>query len=211
MERKQSIVSIAAFALLGLVVSFFLDKGLALFVDGILRAYLGLSALTGNIPDLLFPLVCVITVVAWAAFFYGEKMGLKKIPSRFFLLAAIAVPLSYTMKTIGKLVVGRINTRYWLLHPDAGEFHWFRGCGEFNGFPSGHMAVFTVLACAVWTYFPRLRGVSAGFLAMLALALIATEHHFLSDVVAGFYLGLIVHLVVLRFTASPVVNREGLN
>ena len=60
------------------------------------------------------------------------------------------------------------------------------------------MAVFTALIIALWRFYPRYRPAYAGFLSVLALALIVTDYHFLSDVIAGAYLGLIVHFCTLR-------------
>ena len=51
--------------------------------------------------------------------------------------------------------------------------------------------VFTAFLAAVWLFYPRYRSLSVGFLLILALALVATDYHFLSDVIAGAYLGLV--------------------
>lgn len=56
----------------------------------------------------------------------------------------------------------------------------------------------TALMLGVSRYFPRLRLVCAGLLFILALALIMTQYHFFSDIVAGVYLGLIVDLLTYR-------------
>src|SRR5208283_1635710 len=113
--------------------------------------------------------------------------------TRFVLLVANSVPLTFILELIVKHVVGRINTRYWLLHPTAREFHWLQGSGNYAGFPSGHMAVFTALVIALWTYYPRYRFAYFIFLSVLALALLATNYHFLSDIIAGAYLGVVIH------------------
>jgi membrane-associated phospholipid phosphatase len=60
------------------------------------------------------------------------------------------------------------------------------------------MAVFTVLMLGIGRYFPRLRSVCAGLLFALALALLVTQYHFFSDIVAGACLGLIVDLLTWR-------------
>jgi membrane-associated phospholipid phosphatase len=60
------------------------------------------------------------------------------------------------------------------------------------------MAVFTVLMLGIGRYFPRLCPVCAGLLFVLALALIVTQYHFFSDIVAGAYLGVIVDLLTWR-------------
>jgi membrane-associated phospholipid phosphatase len=89
--------------------------------------------------------------------------------------------------------IGRITTRFWLHHPDYRQFHWFNGGSHYDGFPSGHMPVFVALGIAMWKEYPRYRTLSAAILSVLALALILTDYHFVSDVVAGAYLGVLVH------------------
>jgi membrane-associated phospholipid phosphatase len=91
-----------------------------------------------------------------------------------------------------KHLFGRMNTRAWLENPVDRSFHWFHGGGEYSSFPSGHMAVFTTLAVACWLIFPKYRAACLAAIVGLGIALIATDNHFLSDVIAGGYLGLVV-------------------
>ncbi len=82
--------------------------------------------------------------------------------------------------------------------PASKEFRWLHGAGTYNGFPSGHMAVFTVLVIALCRFYPQYRSAFLGFLSVLALALIATDYHFRSDIIGGVYLGWIVHFHTLQ-------------
>jgi membrane-associated phospholipid phosphatase len=54
------------------------------------------------------------------------------------------------------------------------------------------MAVFTALAAASWLLFPKYRAASLAAITALGFALVATDYHYLSDVIAGGYLGLAV-------------------
>jgi membrane-associated phospholipid phosphatase len=177
---------------------YFLDKDIALFVKATWLSPKRLSFSSANIPDVLTPLVCAVTAISWGAYFYLAHKRVHNTQTQFFLLVACAVPVAFILKSILKYVVGRINARFWVAHPGFKDFHWFHGSGCYTGFPSGHMAVFTVLALALWSFYPRYRFAYAGFLLMLATALIATDYHFLSDVIAGTFLGLAVHVSVLH-------------
>lgn len=53
------------------------------------------------------------------------------------------------------------------------------------------MTVFSAFFAAIWFFYPRYRSISIGLGLVLAVALVATDYHFLSDVIAGAYLGLI--------------------
>ena len=194
---------------------YFLDKGIALYVKRVLISNARFRFFSTNIPDLLFPAVCAITGIAWAAYFYHVHKGIYNKHAQFFLLIAIAVPLSFFLKSILKLGVGRIDARFWLLHPNVKEFHWFHGVWHYTGFPSGHMTVFSVLVIALSRFYPRYRPAYFGFLSALALALIATDYHFLSDIIAGAYLGLLVHDFTLQgltllpnFTEGNEIRKE---
>jgi len=176
----------------------YFDTRLAEFVSEKVGLGFLLSEEVSNMPDLLFVLVCAITAVSWIGRLYLSQKSTMKWDPSFLEFIGCAIPLAFLLKTILKGLFGRTTARLWLLHPDQFGFHWFHGGGEFSAFPSGHMAVFTALMLGIGRYFPRLRPVCAGLLFVLALALIVTQYHFFSDIVAGFYLGLLVDLLTCR-------------
>jgi len=173
---------------------FFLDTGIALFVRGAWMSHARLDISSTKIPDLLLLVVCGVTGFGWAAYFHRVSRGKYDQHARFFRLIAITVPLTYVVKSILKIAVGRITTRFWLRHPDYPQFHWFNGRNHYDGFPSGHMAVFMALGIALWKYYPQHRFLYASFLAALTMALVVTDYHFVSDIIAGAYLGLMIHI-----------------
>ena len=183
---------------------YLMDARVAMCINEAWRSHASLSAFSSDIPDFLFLIVCITTAVAWTGYFYLTHKGIYNTQTQFFQLVAFTIPLTFALKSILKFSVGRINTRFWLLHPQFKEFHWFHGIGNYGGFPSGHMAVFMALFLALWRFYPRYRSLYAGFLSVLALALIVTDYHFVSDVFAGVYLGFIVdyftHLGITFFS-----------
>lgn len=190
---KKIIISFMLIVLLLICSYYFLDIRIALFINKAWRYHSGLAIFSSNIPDFLFLIVCLITAIAWTGYFYLVRRGIYNTHTQFFQLIALTIPLTFALKSILKYSVGRINTRFWLRHPGCKEFHWFHGVGNYGGFPSGHMAVFMALFIALWRFYPRYRYLYAGFLSALALALIVTDYHFISDVLAGVYLGFIVN------------------
>lgn len=167
----------------------YVDAWLARAVLDFLRSW-NLSFLgTRRMPDLLFPLVCVATVAMWIDYFLVQRSGRDGGKGRFLLLAATAIPLAYVFKKLLQGIFGRGYTRSWLHHHGSFGFTWFHGDG---GFPSGHMLVFTAFFAAVWYHFPRYRIPSVLAVLILGIALILTDYHFLSDLVAGTYLGILV-------------------
>ena len=170
----------------------YLDIRLAVFVcDKLGEGFLRTSAIS-DLPDLLFFLVCAVCIVSWSGRLWLPRKYVGGWILNFMDLIGCSVPLAFILKHFLKQMFGQIETRIWLLHPEQFGFHWFQGGGDYAGFPSGHMAVFTALMLGISRYFPRLRPVCAGLLFSLALALVVTEYHFFSDIVAGFYLGVVV-------------------
>jgi membrane-associated phospholipid phosphatase len=176
----------------------FIDAMIALAVKKIWTFNPRLNIFSITIPDILFPIVCIVTGIAWVSYLVLVRNGIYSIHTRFFLLIGSTVPATFLLKAVLKFVVGRINTRFWLLHHNYEHFHWFHGKGNYSSFPSGHMAVFTALVAALWSFYPRYRVAYLGMLIALALTLILTNYHFLSDLIVGAYLGVLVHLGVLH-------------
>lgn len=156
------------------------------------------SAYASSIPDLLFLTVLLTTAAAYSIYRYRLSRGHVDPTTLSCRMLALAGPFSFLAKSALKQLFGRINTREWLQFPNQYGFHWLQGGGNFSGFPSGHMAVFTALAAVMWRHHPRYRGWYLAILLLLALALILTNYHFLSDLIAGAYLGLLVEICIWR-------------
>jgi len=65
---------------------------------------------------------------------------------------------------------------------------------------------FTAMMLGVSRYFPRSRPACAGLLSTIAMALIITQYHFFSDIMAGVSLGLIVDVLTCR--GLSIVHRN---
>jgi len=177
---------------------FYLDTRLAEFISAKVGSGFLFSDQVSNLPDLLLLLVIFITVVSWTGRLYLTAKHIDGSISNFLEHIGLAVPAAFISKHFLKELFGRMNTRMWILHPDPLGFHWFQGGGDFSSFPSGHMAVLTALMLGIGRYIPWLRPACAAVLVVLAAALIVTEYHFFSDIVAGAYLGLIIDLLTRR-------------
>ncbi|HEY6872071.1 MAG TPA: phosphatase PAP2 family protein [Geobacteraceae bacterium] len=203
MNRKNAVI-VAAAACVAIVVSCLcLDHPVALAVNGWFLKNRAVAHYVADLPDLLFPAVLAVTCLLWVGYFYCIRRGIRGGRTAFFRLAAWTVPLAFILKSVLKQLFGRVNTRFWLLHQAGSDFRWFHGDENYSGFPSGHMAVFTAFVAGAWLYYPRLRPVYAGLLMLLGAALIATDYHFPSDVLAGACLGLLVNFCVDRCLNTP--------
>jgi membrane-associated phospholipid phosphatase len=199
------IIFLSSFVFLLVLCSYvFLDERAALAINRLWMSHPGLSILSSEIPDLLLFFVCLITGGAWAAYYSLVRRGIHNIHVWFFHHVATIVPISFLVKSVLKFMVGRIETRFWLQYPYHERFHWFHGGRHYSGFPSGHMTVFVVLVIALWKYYPRYRLTYIGLVSTLALALTVTAYHFISDIIAGAYVGFLVYY----FTDRALVPYE---
>lgn len=175
-----------------------LDLRLAALAARALSLAPALSEHVSDIPDLLFPFTTVLVLLSWSAHLSLRRRGRPQPWSALSLRIGISLPIAFCAKAILKVVFGRINARVWLSAPQLYGFHWFHGGGDFAGFPSGHMAVFTPIALALAWAFPGQRKLFAAGLVLLALALLITDYHFLSDVAMGAYLGILADATAVR-------------
>jgi membrane-associated phospholipid phosphatase len=168
----------------------YLDTEIAIRIMRFIRSIRTIHKATENIPDLLPYLVGIGTVLMWIIYLYRTHEKRIDVKTKFLQLAGVTLPVAYLIKTFLQFAFGRTNTRLWLTANKPLLFNWFHGIG-FGCFPSGHMTAFTAFGTAVLFYFPQYRKPVLIILTFLGAALIATDYHFLSDVIAGAYLGFI--------------------
>ena len=176
-------------ALITIVAIKFLDARIAASVMNFIRSVHKLRQVTERIPDILPHLVGIGTVLLWGIYFYRSRKTTDDNEVQFLRLAATALPVAYLVKTLLKFVFGRTGPRGWLIHKEPLAFHWFKIWS--SSFPSGHMLVFVAFGAAVLFYYPKYRLLVLILLGLLGIALIGTDYHFLSDVIAGAYFGFI--------------------
>ncbi|MBU5613036.1 phosphatase PAP2 family protein [Geomonas azotofigens] len=176
----------------------YLDIPVAVFVRDYLYTNRHWFRATSELPDLLLTVVVISTAASCC--FYLLRSG-KGILDRATLLAKEVLwlaPASYLAKALLKIAFGRPDTRYWLTKPGDYGFHWFQFKEHCDGFPSGHMLVIVALLAAVWRFYPESRPIGILIAVLLGVALIATNYHFLSDVVVGGYLAILLEVMISR-------------
>ncbi|HJV33854.1 phosphatase PAP2 family protein [Geomonas sp.] len=176
----------------------FLDLPVALYVKTHLYGNRTWSTLTANLPDLLAVLVVVVTCIAFTLYWSRIKRGIYDPLTSFARLVSWATPVSYLVKNMLKWSFGRVNTRLWVCKPDLYGFHWLHGSSGFEGFPSGHMLVASTILACFWRFFPGSRTFCLLLAFVLGVALLATNYHFLSDVIAGLYFGLLTEEIAFH-------------
>jgi membrane-associated phospholipid phosphatase len=180
----------------------FLDAAISSFVAEFIRTN-DLTPVVSDLPDFLDYIVAVVTAGSWTGYFYLTQRGFDDDRARFLKLCGISVPLAFLFKILFQYLFGRPTPELWTVYQQAPQFHWFRAGDGYGCFPSGHMTVFTALTTAFWRHYPRYKPVYLTFLLSLGAALIATNYHFLGDVIAGAYLGAMTCLLADRAVGRP--------
>ncbi len=170
-----------------------LDRPIARFVhDHILREHQAMFAQLTHIPEPFVPLAMIAFVV----------MGLAALSDRpltrwqtALFVAATSLVMAETIKNGLKYIFGRTWPETWVnnnpsyIRDGVFGFNWFHGGAGYASFPSGHMSVTCALAGVLWIWVPRWRALWALMVLAVAVGLVGADYHFLSDVIAGSFLG----------------------
>jgi membrane-associated phospholipid phosphatase len=116
-------------------------------------------------------------------------------PLQVLLLCSVSLIVTEAAKTKLKYIFGRTWPETWingnpsLMHDGVYGFNFFHGGQGYASFPSGHAAAMCAVVSILWICYPRLRVLYAGAVAAVVIGLIGADFHFLSDVVAGGFVG----------------------
>jgi membrane-associated phospholipid phosphatase len=168
-----------------------LDKPIAYFAHDVFgqSGTLGfVSEFTGT-PSFFSPLatfILVIFIVRRLAFRPFGEFDIVLIVCDFsIVLAKLIVPPL-------KFVFGRTWPLYHhpsLIGDGVYGFNFFHAGPAFESFPSGHMTSIFALVVVLWICYPRFWPTYVACMAAMGGALIAGNYHFLSDVIAGGFVG----------------------
>lgn len=200
-DRRLFVVVLITSILLVLACIYLLDARVALSVNSLLYAHPYLRRSVNKIPNLLPVAVYVGTAGMWVVYLMLRRSGNSSY-APFLKLTMIVVPVAFLLKMFLQYVFGRTNIQVWLIKGGEMEFSFFSPLSNYPCFPSGHMTVFTAFVIAVWLYYPRCRPFVVASLPILGTALVVTNKHYLGDVIAGFFCGLLVTTITSHLIAK---------
>ena len=106
-----------------------------------------------------------------------------------FIFAAVAA--SGLVADVLKVIVGRTRPKL-LFAAGSYDFTWFGFRADHWSFPSGHATTAAALMAALWCLWPRPIWLYVAAAALVAASRVITGQHFLSDVIAGAAIGVVV-------------------
>jgi membrane-associated phospholipid phosphatase len=158
-----------------------------------------------RIPEFFAPLAVLAFIVL------GLRALMDKPLTRFeavALLCALSLVVASAIKNQLKLGFGRTWPETWvrdnpsLIRDGVYGFHPFHGGGGFASFPSGHTTAVVAVVSVLWICYPRFRMLHALLVAVVVIGLIGADFHFLSDCVAGAFLGASTGWIVVTLWES---------
>ena len=90
----------------------------------------------------------------------------------------------------------------------GGAARTVHGGASFASFPSGHMSVTLAAMTCLWFFYPKFRWLYSLIALCVAIGLLLMNYHFLSDVIAGSYLGFITAYFALQLSASTASDKQ---
>jgi membrane-associated phospholipid phosphatase len=120
------------------------------------------------------------------------------------------VPLLCSWATMwavaAEIILKRIFGRGW---PDPTYtqehlygFHWLHGTPHWDSLPSGTAAISLAILMVLWSESPRWRVVGSIIVALLDVAVVLNNYHWVSDVLAGAFLGFSIGWMTVRLQAA---------
>ncbi len=113
-----------------------------------------------------------------------------------------------------KYAFGRTWPETWiqnnpsLIQSGVFGFNPFHGGPGFASFPSGHVAAVCAVITVLWWSYPNLRPIYAACVAAVAVGLIGANYHFLSDIIAGIFVGISVGYITTKISGGKLISES---
>jgi membrane-associated phospholipid phosphatase len=189
---------------------FWVDKPVAFLMyrlHGSGTGPLGSAFLATMLTDIVY--FIAIGAMGWYAY---EELAIRK-DNRFVRcvgLTSLSIPITYFIKTNLQYLLGRLGPRYYdspvLLFSRKDTLYGFQFFTP-GSFPSGHMCVFSAALMIPCYFYPKFKKFAVVLLGILGFLLLFENYHFLSDVIAGTYLGVLIAMGMFRLNllGAPTV------
>ncbi|HXN43972.1 MAG TPA: phosphatase PAP2 family protein [Xanthobacteraceae bacterium] len=205
LNRPTRWAIVLALTALAVAVSYqWLDRPIAYFVHAHFHNEPLFARLT-RIPEFFAPLAVLAFIVL------GLRALMEKPLTRLeavALLCALSLVVASAIKNQLKLGFGRTWPETWvrdnpsLIRDGVYGFHPFHGGGGFESFPSGHTTAVVAVVSVLWICYPRFRMLYGLLVAVVVIGLIGADFHFLSDCIAGAFLGASTGWIVVTLWES---------
>ncbi len=189
---QRHLLALASCLVLVLLAIAFVDRPVSTWSHDVLRRPAVLDALT-HIVDPFPPAAAIGLMIAGCAAAFGGwkpgETGLTLVACCVSVIAAIAI------KEQLKYGFGRTWPDTWVNHNPswivdrAFGFHPFHGGQGWYSFPSGHTTIICSAMAVLWIRVRPLRWLWLSLILAVVVGLLGSDYHWVSDMIAGAYLG----------------------
>jgi len=187
-EFRRWLPTLALCVLAVMVSVSYVDRPVAVYVDTHVR-HTGWWGLLGHFlaPLVLVPVAALVFLLGSGCWLLsGRQLGA-------WTLKPMLCSWSATWALAAEFLLKRVFGRAW---PDPAyvekhiyEFRFLHGGPHWDSFPSGTAAISAAIVATVWLVMPRWRLPSVWLAVLICSAVVITNGHWLSDVIAGAFLG----------------------
>ena len=207
-DLRVGIHAILYCVLLVFIAYYFIDKPVVFWmVDHHIRQYIFLDWFT-HIPEIFAGSLIIIYPILIIRYCYNKFTY----HDRVLLTAANSIAIANIIHDPLKIIFGRywpatwVNNNLSLVRDHAYGFNWFHTDKAFASFPSGHTTITVAAMIVLWFAYPRLRWLAVVISLAVAIGLIGMYYHFVSDVIAGAYLGGLTGFYTLKLSKLAKVG-----
>jgi membrane-associated phospholipid phosphatase len=146
-----------------------------------------------HLPNPRIPLALLAFIVLGLRTLVGRSLSYCQAAA---FVCSLSVILTETAKDQLKFLFGRTWPETWagdnpsFIRDGVYGFNFLHAGGAYQSFPSGHMAASCAVLCVLWVWYPRLKPLWTIAGIAVGAGLVGGNYHFLSDVIAGAFLGI---------------------
>lgn len=189
---KRWLLSIVAVGVASTISYWWLDQPIARLVHAQIQHHEAFVGLT-HIPDPFLPLAVVTFIGLGLRALFGKRLS--KIQDAALVCSVSLVAVEATNNQL-KFVFGRTWPNTWVennpsfIRDGVYGFNPFHGGPGYASFPSGHAAIVCAVIAVLWIFYPKPRLIYWVVGLTVAVGLIGANYHFLSDIIAGSFVGI---------------------
>lgn len=190
---QRWLVGLAVTAAAAAIAYVWLDRPIALLAHHQLQPeHKALFVKLTYIPEPFVPVAVLLFIVLGLLALTGRPLAKGQ---TVLFVAGVGLIMAEAIKNQLKYIFGRTWPETWVqdnpsfIRDGVYGFNWFHGGPGYQSFPSGHMSVTCAVISVFWIYYPRWRPLYAVVALAVAAGLIGADYHFLSDIIAGSFVG----------------------
>jgi membrane-associated phospholipid phosphatase len=206
-ELRNWLLAFAATAIMVALCILYVDRPVAGFFDAVLRH----TASWVWIQRALAPLDLVVVLAVLFLLGCGIWTGSGRAFASWIRtpqLCSWAAMWATAASVVFKHIFGRAWPDPAYIRNHVYGFHLLHGGPHWQSFPSGTAAISAAIVSVLWILMPRSRTIGALAAALLCVAVVITNDHWVGDVMAGAFLGSLIGWITVRRSMSGCVESQ---